>query len=167
MSPILFKKIQNNLQEYDNVFQDKGYRLTDKIILINQGIGRTTGTMKIDDIHNAGGSIFTSGNVTINVSYIDKEVKEKNLNLKFIKADVEGAGLQILQGAKKTIELLRPVISIAIYHNFDEFFEICEFMKQFPNYIWEFHLENEKPISFYEISAFFYPAEIRYDVYPH
>ena len=42
----------------------------------------------------------------------------------------------------------------------EEFFGIYQFMKQFPNYACEFHSENDNLMSFCEISAFFYPAEL-------
>ena len=166
LSPVLCKNITENIEKFDNVFQDKGYRLRDKTVLINKGVSRTDGTRFVNDVHNPGGSINQKGNVSIEITYVDKDVKENNINLKYMKADVEGVGLEVLEGAKETIKSLRPVISIAIYHHFEEFFGVCEFMKQFPNYIWEFHLENMNPISFREISAFFYPAEIRYSIFP-
>ena len=87
------------------------------------------------------------------------------MTLKYIKADVEGVGLNVLKGAINTIKTELPVISIAIYHCYEEFFLIHEFMKQFPNYVWEFHSENPYSGSLYELSAFFYPSELIYPNY--
>ena len=47
--------------------------------------------------------------------------------------------------------------------SFDEFFGMHEYMKQFPNYFHEYHLENPTPLSFREISSFFIPAEIFFE----
>ena len=47
----------------------------------------------------------------------------KNLNIGFIKADIEGACFEALSGMKETIKNNRPVLSLSIYHTGTEFFE--------------------------------------------
>ena len=49
--------------------------------------------------------------------------------ISFLKADVEGNGLKLINGAKEMICKHRPVISIAIYHNPDEFLGIYPALK--------------------------------------
>ena len=56
----------------------------------------------------------------------------------FLKADVEGAGLELIKGAENLIRTNRPVISIAIYHNPDEFLGIYPLLKE-----WNLHYHIE------------------------
>ena len=39
-------------------------------------------------------------------------------------------------------------------------------MKQFPNYMVEYHSENPTEHSIRELSIFYYPAELVYPIYP-
>ena len=55
---------------------------------------------------------------------IDDFVKEHNLNVGLIKADIEGAEQLMLQGAMKTIREQKPALLISIYHNASDFFDI-------------------------------------------
>lgn len=55
---------------------------------------------------------------------LDSYVKENNLTVGLIKADVEGAEQLLLQGALDTIKHQRPALLISIYHNADDFFHI-------------------------------------------
>lgn len=54
---------------------------------------------------------------------VDSFCLPKNSRISIIKADIEGAGLLMLKGAVETIKRDRPVLSLAIYHNPEEFFE--------------------------------------------
>ena len=166
ISPKLIDTIKNNLNA-SNIYgiTHLNRNLTDLVEVFNKGISNEIGIINITDIANAGGSLTTHGTISINVTYIDYEVDHFSIKPKFIKADVEGEGLKLLEGAKQTIIKYRPVISIAIYHSYDEFFEIYEYMRQFPNYLFEFHSENDNRMSMCEVSAFFYPAEIVYPIY--
>jgi len=48
--------------------------------------------------------------VTCNVETVDKFVSEKNLQVDFIKCDVEGAELLVFKGAKEAIQKFKPVV---------------------------------------------------------
>lgn len=61
---------------------------------------------------------------------VDTIVKEYKISPRFIKADVEGNGLELVKGSKETLTSFRPVISIAIYHNPFEFFEIKPLLEE-------------------------------------
>jgi len=55
---------------------------------------------------------------------LDYIVDKYKITPRFIKADIEGNGLEFVRGAKGTLIKFRPVLSIAIYHNPYEFFEV-------------------------------------------
>ena len=76
-----------------------------------------------------------------------------------LKADIEGYGLRFLQGAKKTIQRDRPLLSLSIYHNEDEFAGIYRTLKEWDI---DYHCEIKSfaPLASHgEISLFAYPAE--------
>jgi FkbM family methyltransferase len=55
---------------------------------------------------------------------LDYIVDQYKISPGFIKVDIEGNGLEFVRGATKTLTTFRPVLSIAIYHNPYEFFEV-------------------------------------------
>lgn len=47
----------------------------------------------------------------------------------FLKMDVEGSELAVLQGAEQTLQQFKPRLAISIYHKFGDFFEIPLFLQ--------------------------------------
>jgi hypothetical protein len=84
----------------------------------------------------------------IEVVTLDEFVKENNLDIGLIKLDVEGYELDVLNGAKETIKRFKPVVSIAVYHRGEDFFEIPRLVKNLvPEYKLRFlNLNAENPI---------------------
>ena len=76
-----------------------------------------------------------------------------------LKADVEGMGLRFLKGARATIEQDRPLLSIAIYHNEEEFIGISQMLQEWKiDYVVE--LKSLRPMSpAGEVVLFAYPQE--------
>ena len=62
-----------------------------------------------------GGKIGKFGNTHVAAVALDQLLP--NLKVDFIKIDVEGAELQVLNGSKKLINRFRPVLAISLYHN--------------------------------------------------
>ncbi|MDR0484866.1 MAG: FkbM family methyltransferase [Alphaproteobacteria bacterium] len=67
----------------------------------------------------------------VSLSSLDKYLQQDYSNIGLIKLDVEGYGVQAIMGAENCIRQANPVISCAIYHNFEEFFEIIPLLKSY------------------------------------
>lgn len=76
-----------------------------------------------------------------------------------LKADIEGFGLRFLLGAKETILRDRPLLSLSIYHNEDEFVGIYRTLKEW-NIDYHCEIKSFAPLASHgEVSLFAYPAE--------
>jgi len=76
---------------------------------------------------------------------IDDFVERNNIQrVDFIKMDIEGAEMLALEGARKTLAKFRPKLAIAIYHSFDDFANI-------PNWILDLDLGYNIHIGHYTI----------------
>jgi len=122
--PNNFKKLQKNL----SLIKESG------IVPVMFGASNENKTVKIsDDTYTS--KISDTGK-EIKVVTIDSFVKEKNVEkVSLIKMDIEGEEMNALLGAVETIKKHKPVLSIAIYHKPEDFFEIKPWMeKNFPEY---------------------------------
>jgi hypothetical protein len=91
---------------------------------------------------------------------VDTFVRRHNLTVGFMKADVEGFGLQVVRGAAETLVRDRPVLALSCYHDFSEMYNASIFlMNLLPNYHFEWHMENQWRNIFYELGLFGYPKE--------
>ena len=109
----------------------------DKYSVVNCGIGRKKSIIEIPDTGRLGMSTSGKGKHTEKFPIINVEIKslddivfKYNIKPKFIKLDIEGAALDAVIGGIKTIKEYRPVLSIGIYHNPDEFFKIKPFLEE-------------------------------------
>ena len=107
--------------------------LTGRVIAIKAGLGNKkestllySNEMKsasnLSQVNAIRGYPMTSKEVKLET--IDDYVRENNLEVALIKLDIEGNELAAVQGALETIKRYRPVLSIAIYHRPEDFFEI-------------------------------------------
>ena len=55
---------------------------------------------------------------------LDGYTKENNIEVGFIKVDIEGFEMEFLKGAKETIARDKPAMLISIYHQGSDFFDI-------------------------------------------
>lgn len=83
-----------------------------------------------ENMKNAG-KIETSGNIQIKVDAIDNIVGTDRVD--FIKMDIEGAELNALKGAAKTIKRDHPILAICVYHRREDLFEISEYIQELYN----------------------------------
>lgn len=78
---------------------------------------------------------------------IDSYVEENNLNVGFIKVDVEGAEQDLLKGAINTIRTQKPILFLSIYHKPDDFFTIKPWIESL-DLGYEFKINKEQPWTF-------------------
>jgi hypothetical protein len=101
------------------------------------------------------------GSDIVEMTTIDEEVKKHDIVVGFIKMDVEGYGMPIIKGAMETIKSQRPVLSLGVYHNYEELFEIKPFLQRHLNdYVYEFQLQQFGSEDFYDMTLFCYPKEL-------
>ncbi|WP_298523217.1 FkbM family methyltransferase [uncultured Methanobrevibacter sp.] len=82
--------------------------------------------------------------------YDDKSntfVSENNLDVGFITIDVEGAELDLLNGAINTIKTQKPILKISMYHRVTDYFEIIPWVANL-GLGYEFKIFKEEPRSF-------------------
>jgi hypothetical protein len=76
-------------------------------------------------------------------------VAERGASVGLIKLDVEGSELDVLMGAKKTIEEHKPVLIVSVYHRGQDFFEIPKLVKEIePRYKMRFLNLNRASATF-------------------
>ncbi len=116
-------------ESYNYIFETIKLNNLTKVVPVNLGVGAES---KISSfVHMSVRSYVTDGdsNVKVNITSIDNYVFEKKLDVGLIKIDVEGYELEVLKDAVRTIEQFKPVLSICIYHNAEEFVNAIKFVK--------------------------------------
>ena len=82
---------------------------------------------------------------------LDNFCKENKTIINFIKADIEGAEMSMLQGASELIKNNSPTIAICLYHKRDDFWQIPSYIASLnPNYKFWFRCEAE-PVLFAKV----------------
>lgn len=70
----------------------------------------------------------------------------------FIKMDIEGAELQALRGAEKSIRQFKPKLAITVYHSLEDFWEIPKWIAQlglgYQFYLRHFTIHQEETVLF-------------------
>ena len=70
-----------------------------------------------------------TGGITVPCTDLDSFVGEKNIRVDYIKSDIEGGEMRLLQGAKETIKRDGPICGIAPYHKREDYHTIPKFLK--------------------------------------
>lgn len=118
---------KNYLELQRNVFVNRA-EYADRFVLENKGVSDSTGVIKYEELDEsskmeAGGTV--DGKVVALDDYFKREEK-----VTFIKMDIEGAEMQALQGAARTISGSLPKLAICIYHKPQDLWEIPQFIKR-------------------------------------
>lgn len=108
-----------------------------KILLYPHAVGEKENIVKMahygtGNNDGIGSKISSEGNYEVNTVSIDKFINDK---VDFIKSDIEGYDYNMLLGAENTIRKNKPLLSICVYHNTVDLFQIPLILKQFvPDY---------------------------------
>lgn len=103
------------------------------IIPVNIALGKSDGVVEFFVGNGSAGHSLrkeqaTKNSIMIKMKTIDTIIKELNLPyVSFIKMDVEGAALDVLQGAESVLRQ-KPHIVVACEHGLTEVNEVCEFL---------------------------------------
>jgi len=93
-----------------------------KIYLVNKALSDKTGFLKFktDEEYICMAKLDECGSDLIDVTTVDEFVaSNKIFKINFIKADVEGAEVDLINGALKTLKQFKPKLSIAVYHKYE------------------------------------------------
>ena len=128
--------------------------------LVPYGLDSQADTLFFFDTGDGDNDLKKPGKTKADLITLDSYVFKNQLNVGLIKADVEGMGLEMLKGAHETILKYRPVLSLSIYHNQEEFFGIYPLLKEWKlNY--HFHVRSLSfPFNIGEITLIGIPEEL-------
>ena len=126
----------------------------DNIVPVNSSLSDRNGEEKIYLSGNNVQGITSDKNIrrydsvfNIKTMTIDNYVLENDLNVGFIKVDVEGAEQRLLKGAIETIKTQKPFLILSIYHNPSDFFEIKPWIEKL-DLGYNFKITKERPWTF-------------------
>lgn len=86
------------------------------------GLSNTYGILSFNVGHGEGASITANGTSYIAVASLDELLQGHSVD--FIKIDLEGTELQVLNGARGLIERARPVLALSLYHRPKDLWEL-------------------------------------------
>jgi len=157
-----FEISEKTCARYENTMRINNI-LADQYKLCHMGLSNGKSEIMMNDSAHQGTSILYGGSHKVQLTDLDSFVQENNLRVGFIKADVEGVGLEAVLGMAETIKRDRPVLNIAIYHNPKEFFEIKPALDEITaglDYKMTIAQYNPCVERFLGISVFAYPKEL-------
>jgi len=115
------------------------------VIPLQLALSENEGEMRVSS--GAGSSVKTQAGTgkSVKVTTIDNFVEANTLpRVDFIKMDVEGHELKVLEGAHETIKTFKPSLALSAYHRGDDLIELTKFLlKLNPNY--RFYLRHCGP----------------------
>ncbi len=131
-----FEPVKSTFETLSKIFQADAAQ--GKVIPINKGLGAKAGTLRISHTRPANdalASLKVDYNVKdlyeeVEVTTIDQEVKERNLQVGLIKLNVEGFETEAIKGALHTIREQKPLLVISVGMMPQEFYELKPFIEQ-------------------------------------
>ena len=151
------EKIKANIENNDS---------KKNIILHHLALGDRITSFEFEDTGYGGTKLTVipkNNKVVVNQSTLDIFMKDYQKDtIGFIKMDIEGAEMNCLSGARESIIKHRPILSVSIYHNLDQFFNAKVFLESL-NLNYKFmivpcHLLTWNPTL--ETTLLAYPAEL-------
>jgi FkbM family methyltransferase len=97
------------------------------------GIGGETGMLRFQSGQGAGSQLTKSGDLHVQVMALDDVLP--NFKPTLVKLDIEGAEIDALHGARRTIQQDMPDLAVCVYHTSAHLWEIPKLIRElFPTY---------------------------------
>jgi len=151
-----FEPFPSNIELFHKLMRQNEVPET-MVELVPLGLSDAKSTIYSDDSFRCSNSPTNPGDTKIEVDTLDDFLKNRDDVIGFIKADIEGMGVRFLNGAKETILRDRPIVSLAIYHNQEEFFGGYDFFKSLG---YKIKIEIFIPWHCEELTLFAIPEEL-------
>jgi len=133
--PRNFEKLKANLER----------NKVTNVIPLQLALSENEGEMRVSS--GAGSSVITQAGTgkSVKVTTIDNFVEANTLpRVDFIKMDVEGHELKVLEGAHETIQAFKPSLALSAYHRGDDLIKLPKFLLELnPDY--KFYLRHCSP----------------------
>jgi FkbM family methyltransferase len=97
-----------------------------RIISLNVAVGANHGKLRFQAGRGEGAKLAPDGNMVVECIPIDELAEAASPT--FIKMDIEGAELEALEGARRSIQTHRPILSICVYHKQNDLWRIPLFI---------------------------------------
>lgn len=120
-----FEPDSQNFSVLEKFVKQNGY---ENISLFNCGAWNEKTILTFQENGDAASKLSEDGNISLAVDFIDNVVDDTPINL--IKMDIEGAELNALKGAVKTLKRWRPILTICVYHKPEDLITIPQFIKE-------------------------------------
>ena len=152
---IAFEPFPATADEYIKNMQSHNFPAEQYEVCV-KALGSKPGTLRYNPeeirLDNCGGTEVAV--TTLDDSFADRQDRK----IGFIKADLEGFGLEMLRGGIETIKRTRPVMALACYHSPEELFGQYQFLKkELTDY--NFRFTSLPPGKGYELTLLAIPAE--------
>lgn len=129
-----------------------------KVEWVQAGLATTERICRFADFGSGDQRLDQPGTEQIPLYRLDDFAVRRNLRLGLLKADVEGMGVELLQGALETIRRDRPVLALSIYHTPEEFFRQYAILREaIPAY--RYRITDLPPGSGFELTLLAWPEE--------
>lgn len=110
----------------ENISRNK---VKERIIPIQKILSNTNLSTTLFVTGSGGSSIYDKANFTCQSITIERFIKDENIEkVDFIKLDVEGSEIMVLEGATNTIKKFNPKLAISVYHRPDDLINIINFL---------------------------------------
>ncbi|MEH7384268.1 FkbM family methyltransferase [Bacillus sp. JJ1521] len=123
-----FKKLYSfEPEETKHIEFLKKFKGNEKIKLLPYGLWSSKDVFRFSGTNDGSSNINEDGNIEIPVDNVDRILNNEPIT--FIKMDIEGAELEALKGAEKSIKKYKPKLAICVYHKPLDFIEIPLYLK--------------------------------------
>lgn len=134
-----FEPDLSNFEELSTYLKENAESISDTIISFPCGVYNNETELFFASGNQFNSNLSEEGDVSVQCVSIDHALPR--FQPTFISMDIEGAELEALRGAEKTILSSRPDLAICVYHSINHLWDILLFLKNL-DLDYEFYLRN-------------------------